>query len=194
MRQPFTYDVYSAGLLWLRLCPLPATLPSAAPPPSTNEEEVIGAACFPRAQARLARPHGGGPVRAAALAAREAARPCPREAPARSCPSACPEPPLSRHDLAAWRIDAAAADALPDAWESAFPLDGEAWQLLCGLMAPVPADRPVAAEALLSPFLNADCHSTGEPTPAPLPWTLDAVVAGTTAAPRRIVAEECGLD
>ncbi|EOD21061.1 hypothetical protein EMIHUDRAFT_463844 [Emiliania huxleyi CCMP1516] len=59
------------------------------------------------------------------------------------------------HDLAAWRIDAAAADALPDAWESAFPLDGEAWQLLCGLMAPVPADRPVAAEALLSPFLNA---------------------------------------
>ncbi|EOD10285.1 hypothetical protein EMIHUDRAFT_216005 [Emiliania huxleyi CCMP1516] len=98
------------------------------------------------------------------------------------------------HDLAAWRIDAAAADALPDAWESAFPLDGEAWQLLCGLITPVPADRPVAAEALLSPFLNADCHSTGEPTPAPLPWTLDAVVAGTTAAPRRIVAEECGLD
>jgi len=138
VRQPFTYDVYSAGLLWLRLA-LPAL----------TEEGLY----------------------ALRLSLRD-----------------------KRHDLAAWRIDAAAADALPDAWESAFPLDGEAWQLLCGLMAPVPADRPVAAEALLSPFLNADCHSTGEPTPAPLPWTLDAVVAGTTAAPRRIVAEECGLD
>ena len=123
------------------------------------------------------------------------------------------------HDLRAWHAHAAAAGTLPPGWSRAFasagphedarhhageehrelgdaePLQRQlAWDLLSSLLAVEPAERPSAAEALIGPFLNAECELDGESAPAPRPWTLEALVASTLSAPpARLVAEQCVL-
>jgi hypothetical protein len=63
----------------------------------------------------------------------------------------------------------------------------------------VPHERPTAAEALLSPFMNADCALIDARMPAPRPWTLEglahagAVLSGAEPQ-RRLVAHECTID
>lgn len=150
-KSPYTYDVYSAALVWLCI---------AIPALGESEEALFAL----RMQLKAV-----------------------------------------RHDLGAWRATWPYGVSPLDGWqESVFgaaasaPLGSEfehehAWQLLAALLAIEPSERATAAEALLSPYLNADCSIGSAPMPAPRPWTFEALVAQTGAAPRRLVSDECEL-
>ncbi len=153
---PYTYDVYSAALVWLCVA-LPAV---------GQSEEALYAL-------RMSLKDHGHRVAAWKAAAEE------------DC-----APPIAR-----WR------DELDVVFGSASGQGQQAgWQLLAELLAPSPHERPTAAEALLSPFLNADCERKNAPMPAPRPWSLEGLVANAGAALRRepqrrlAVAEECSLE
>ena len=63
------------------------------------------------------------------------------------------------------------------AWDADTVRQERAWELLCGLIAYDPAARPTAAEALLGPYLNADCETHEVLLPAREPWTIEAALA-----------------
>jgi hypothetical protein len=110
------------------------------------------------------------------------------------------------HRLDAWRASWEGGEPPVAQWrdESIFGSTSEqaqkvGWELLVTLLAPAPHERPTAAEALLSPFMNADCALIDARMPAPRPWTLEglahagAVLSGAEPQ-RRLVAHECTID
>ena len=91
--------------------------------------------------------------------------------------------------------DSSGEATLPAGWEAAFGTSGRsggetprdrpgdrAWELLTQLIALDPAQRPTAAEALLSPFLNADCSTNEVAMPAREPWSVEATLEAAIKA------------
>jgi serine/threonine protein kinase len=131
LHHPYTYDTYSAALVWLRL---------AVPSLAESEEPLYAWRHELEAQ---------------------------------------------RDDLRAWR---AAGQGEDWGWDPA------AWDLLAGLLEVDPAKRLSAAEALVGPYLNADCSDPGEQLPPAAPWTWERFATETGVwRPALATADECVL-
>jgi serine/threonine protein kinase len=101
------------------------------------------------------------------------------------------------HCLVSWEEFAVLHNTVPFGWDSLFGSSREgihALRLLSSMMNYSPARRISASEALLGPYLNADCSAEAPPElPPAMPWSLSSNVQRWKKE-REVQYGECRLE